>query len=518
MRNFNNTINYFFQKFYSNLKYSNRILHSLRIFFERTTKNINVVSWLGNVYRNSKWSSLNIQNIKPSFRYQATSIFFFYLLSVLILYTFKHNLSILQFFVFTPSYFWYITQDWLSYSSLLILSLFYFIIQKVDLIFSSLIPNFFLNVKSSSLTKQTNDNILINKLKDHKFYAKKDAVSSLESNDNSLSRQAFLEITFYLQKTVNTLNLLNYEYSHLNEKYLSNTIDFQKVTSNSKDYSTKLFFLTSNNFNIKPYNNLTLSKEECKFRFYRNKTKLIHTNVLDLSTLLKSNFILQKLVTANLSKNLNLAKQNRWLWKNSIISDKGIIQLNKITHLKKLVSNPELNPTLTKFNIWGSNKLSSNTMFDASSTTELYNKNNLHVSQFFNYFSSPSNLDKYEDSIMWLIKRFSFTQKMNYNNQYLITKDNYLLKKELESKNDVSVLLFNKFYYNYNLLNLNVSFYKVTNTSTTQTTTTQNIRNLTSNMATASQELLTNSDNLFVKSLVTNISFRKNSITFYSYF
>jgi hypothetical protein len=219
-----------------------------------------------------------------------------------------------------------------------------------------------------------------------------------------------------------------------------------------------------------------------------------------------------------LSKNLNLAKQNRWLWKNSILSDKTVIQLNKITHLKKLVSNPELNPLLTKYNVWGSTKLSNNNFFDLNLTNSLINTDNKSVNQFFNYFSSPVNLNKYEDSIMWLVKRFSFTQKMNYNNQLLINKNEYKSTIKSNGSNTINNLIFNKFYYNYNLLNLNVSFYKISIFDDIKNESQATSSSLVNTINVTNQELFTNNDTLFLKSLITNISFKKNNVIFYSYF
>lgn len=512
MRNFNNTMNYFFQKFYSNLKYSNRILHSLRIFFERTTKNINVVSWLGNVYRNSKWSSLNIQNIKPSFKYQAISIFSIYTFLLLILYMFKHNLSILQFFLFTPSYFWYIVQDWLSYTSLLLLSLFYFSIQKLDIIFSNFLPNFFLSVNNNNSTKHLNNSILISRVGGKKFVSNNSFVQSLKNDD------VFLNVTSQLQKTINTLNLVNYVYLNSNINFKNNTINFENLTKFNKKYTPKLFLLTSNDFNINMNYNSKFSIIEHKFKFTKQKGNVTYNGTLDLNTFLKFNFLLQKITTSNLSKNLNLAKQNRWFWKNSILSDKTIIQLNKMTHLKKLVSNPELNPLLTKYNIWGSSKLSNNNFFDLNLTNNLTNTDNRSVNQFFNYFSSPTNLNRYEDSVMWLVKRLSFTQKMNYNNQSLTTKDRYESTSKFNNNNTINNLIFNKFYYNYNLLNLNISFYKIFTFDSINNKPNLTSSDLVNTINVNNQELFTNNDTLFLKSLITNISFKKNNVIFYSYF
>ena len=53
----------------------------------------------------------------------------------------------------------------------------------------------------------------------------------------------------------------------------------------------------------------------------------ISYNNLKLSSLLKYDFKLQKVVMSNLSRNLLLSKENRWLWKSSLLSDKILVNL-----------------------------------------------------------------------------------------------------------------------------------------------------------------------------------------------
>ena len=353
MRNFNNTVNYFFQKFYNNLKYSNRILFSLRIFFERTTKNTNIVSWLGNVYRNSKWSSLNIQNIKMSFRYQASSIFTMYLVFFIFVYVFRYNISILQFFLFTPSYFWYIIQDWLSYSSLLILSFFYFFIQKTDILFSTLLPNFFLSVGNNKQDKQTNTIIL-----GKKTNIGQKQVRSIDHNVHF--DETFLKLAYNLQKTVNTISLVDYHYRQERNSYLNVVLHVEKLNSNLKSLLSKFFILTNSRYGMYELKNNSISNNESKYKLVGLNLKhsnSISYNNLKLNSLLKYDFKLQKTVISNLSKNLMLSKENRWLWKSSLLSDKILVNLNKTVHLKKLISNPQLNENIISNNIWGSNNI-----------------------------------------------------------------------------------------------------------------------------------------------------------------
>lgn len=505
MRNFNNTINYFFQKFYNNLKYSNRILFSLRIFFERTTKSTNIVSWLGNVYRNSKWSSLNIQNIKASFKYQFLSIFFLYLSVLIVLYMFRHNISILQFFVFTPSYFWYIIQDWLSYSSLLFLSFFYLFIQKTDMLFSTLIPNFFLSVGNNH-NKQINTVVLGKNCITNKGHTQ-------NLNSQLCVNKTFLDLTFTLQKTVNILNLTNYSYQVDSENYLTKLLRLEKLNYNKKDLVSKFFILTNDEYNLEERRDIKISRNELKYKLLSlgsPNTSFTTTTYLKLNSLLKYDFKLQKIAISNLSKNLVLAKENRWLWKNSLISDKILVNVNKSLHFKKLVSNPEFNEAIVSNNIWGSNRIKYNFDFLKSNSIN-YNE---YLKFFSNSFSSPLNLNKYEDSLIWSTKRFTFTQKMNYNNQFIFSQNKFSLDNKNGNKITFTNLLFNKFYYNYNNTNSFVSFYKlILNTNSSLQSGSNN--NLTL-INTTNKELLNNNDNFFVKLIVSNVSFNKNEIVFYS--
>lgn len=505
MRNFNNTVNYFFQKFYNNLKYSNRILFSLRIFFERTTKNTNIVSWLGNVYRNSKWSSLNIQNIKTSFRYQASSVFTLYLIFFFLIYMFRYNISILQFFVFTPSYFWYIIQDWLSYSSLLILSFFYFFIQRTDILFSTLIPNFFLSVGNNEHSKQINTIIL-----DKKNNTKQKQLRSI--NYNACFDETFLRLAYSLQKTINTINLIDYHYQQKRSNYLNTVLHTEKLTTNTKSLLAKFFIFTNNKYNIKELKSNSISNIELRYKLLNLNLKYSNSilyNNLKLVSLLKYDFKLQKTVISNLSKNLVLAKENRWLWKSSLLSDKILINLNKTVHLKKLISNPQLNEDITSNNIWGSNNIK-------------YNLNSLSINStnftkdlkfLTNSFSSPSNLDSYEDSLIWATKRFSFTQKMNYNNQFIISPKKLIPFNITRHKMTPNNAMLSKFYYNYNNLNSSLSFYKIILGVNFEKKLVNNDLALV-NMS--NQELFSHNDNFFIKLLVSNVSFNKNEIIFYS--
>ena len=60
----NKLVNFFTSTYYDNIKYKHSTASLLKIFFERANKTTQTVASLGNVYRNSKWSDLKVQNIK----------------------------------------------------------------------------------------------------------------------------------------------------------------------------------------------------------------------------------------------------------------------------------------------------------------------------------------------------------------------------------------------------------------------------------------------------------------------
>ena len=130
-----------------------------------------------------------------------------------------------------------------------------------------------------------------------------------------------------------------------------------------------------------------------------------------------------------------------------------------------------------------------------------------------NSFSSPLNLDNYEDSLVWATKRFSFTQKMSYNNQFIISQEKLVPSNTTKYKIPLNSVIFSKFYYNYNYTNLSLSFYKtLLGINLDKKLNSSNLELINMN----NQELFNNNDNFFIKLFVSNISFNKNEIIFYS--
>jgi hypothetical protein len=129
---FKEFINFFLTKYYNNIKYSNSFLSITRIFFERTTRQVSSVSKLGNVYRNSKWVSLSVQNIKPGLLSQQVFIYLFLFVVLLSILTTKFYFikGFILSELFNNSYF--LVKDFFSYFFLISCSLLSFLLKKVS--------------------------------------------------------------------------------------------------------------------------------------------------------------------------------------------------------------------------------------------------------------------------------------------------------------------------------------------------------------------------------------------------
>jgi hypothetical protein len=165
-----------------------------------------------------------------------------------------------------------------------------------------------------------------------------------------------------------------------------------------------------------------------------------------------------------LEQNLNLNKQNKWLWKNNILSDKLVLQSTSWTTLKKLYGNPLLDKNTSNLNIWYSNKLVNttnfkklNNLFNASisNTTALHNT--IGTSNFF------LNLNTYESSLFWTTKRYKFLQNLGNNIHY---RNLDIVNKSNQAYNTFFFfnyynLFLNSIIFNYNFSQIGLSVHNI---------------------------------------------------------
>jgi hypothetical protein len=150
----------------------------------------------------------------------------------------------------------------------------------------------------------------------------------------------------------------------------------------------------------------------------------IHQFDTESSNLNKINTYNTALSVTNLNTQdaLRSAKQDRWLVRNSLLSENLILNSNAFTQSKKLLGINFLSSDAASKNVWNSAKLSS---LDTSSTTnfisnlqELFSNQPLRNDQLSQLNSTNPNLDNFnffENSRMWLVKKYYFTNQLKNN-------------------------------------------------------------------------------------------------------
>jgi len=126
--------------------------------------------------------------------------------------------------------------------------------------------------------------------------------------------ETFLKLTYNLQKTVNTISLIDYHYQRKCNNYSNTILSIEKLNDSPKSLLSKFFILTNDKYNTRILKNTNISSTELKYKLLSLNLKYSNNilyNNLKLASLLKYNVKLQKTVISNLSRNLMLSKENR---------------------------------------------------------------------------------------------------------------------------------------------------------------------------------------------------------------
>lgn len=182
----------------------------------------------------------------------------------------------------------------------------YFVIQKVDIIFSTLIPNFFFKVSN---TKDQAHKINLNK----KSVLPTQLVNSF-NNDFAIEDNVLL-MALYLHKASMSLSTFNYNFYSNKIKYNTFLLNLNIIPGYKENVLSTIFLITKgkhNNyynyrFNLSEYND-SFNLKNSSFSYLK-----IFESTIDFHYMYNSNFQLQKFISNNISKNLNLSKQSRWL-------------------------------------------------------------------------------------------------------------------------------------------------------------------------------------------------------------
>ena len=506
MKSFQKLVYFFSSKYYNNLKFSNRMLSTTRIFFERTTKNSHSLQALGNVYRNSKWSDLHVFNIKESSISQFKSVFYLvFLSSVVLLFLSRFNIQWTSLLIFNVNELFFYIKDLVSSWILFVFYTLSFIFLKVTLVFTK-------NVQSSVLPSRATSTLY------------KENYKSVNTNFNVgtsiASNSDVLLPSLYLQKLVKYLHLVTSNDNKLSSREVSD-LDFLNLYSILKNDASNInyFIFFSNKHK---FNNIVKSMP-----FFQNKEKLFYdcvdndkaTNVkfykLNNNILKSLPFMFQKEFKNIISQNLNLGKENRWLMKNSLLSYDLITKASTTTHVKKLYGSNQSNSNVSSTNIWASNRLNGYNSFVDSNSSLLKASKDFTSTALLNN-TSLLHLNNLEESFFWLVKRFKFLQTTN--TYYQFEQKNFI-PNSVTTKASTSD-------NNLNKLNLLKSSALLNTTDLSIYSLHNNFKDLSkSSMSPIPNELgldltnassLTNSDLNFSKYFFNNVTLQKNNILIFS--
>ena len=376
MHKFKRLFNYYLSAYWNNPRTLSSMYSFLKLFFERNNKVDSTVAAFGNVFRNSKWSNLQVQNIKKLFIKQWLGFFVVILFTVIFLFTYSST----SFYATTLNFFYFkqILNDVLTNVYYLLGC---FVYQIYLIVNKSFTTNYERTLSTNYPTSQTNVNLL-------------SGGSVLSTASKSSNQNLFL-----LQKTMNTLyNLTNnttfqtqaarvqvqaITTTFRNNIYFNTLISSStKTTTCSADFSENNFVLGSH---LNPILNQTLNTVTTLNELYSDK-------------LFTNDPMLTEVLPANLN---NIAKQQRWLTRNFWSNQNIVSNSNSVTESKNFIQNPLTNTSLIDTNIWLSNKL---TNFETEKSTLLFQKlkTNYDLVTMFNFFENS---------------RFFVNQRYTYFNQ-----------------------------------------------------------------------------------------------------
>jgi len=357
----------------NNSKVKNYPTSLMKIFFERNNKNVDTFSNLGNVFRNSKWSDLQVQNVKYSFTSQYAYILIIAISSlVLVKYFFSSN----NIFIYDS------ISSVLDNVTIFINEFTFFISIIITSIYQSLL----------SLLYRKESGILGNVVVNNNYRllnsgAVGSGIKPTVSKESFESNSDLLINVFSLTKDLNNIkdseviNTYGLEYgSYLN--FSRSTLMYPKLISNTS---------------IGSDNTHNLQHLDLEFYIYSKLGDLNVTDYYNTTPYEVNKFCNDSRNIGNLSNNSNLSKQVRWMLKNSLVSENLVINNNNYLSSKRLINSNITNSNLNNTNINFSNFFNENSI-----DTRLGNYTIKNI-------ESLSNYNFFEESREFLQKKYLFS-------------------------------------------------------------------------------------------------------------
>ena len=312
-------------------KYSNSIFNNLRIYFERETKNKSNVSIFGNTFRNSKWSDLQKINIKESF------LKTFLYASVTILLTVSSAMCFLgkakseHYLGFIPLFsLW----DTALNQTLILVSesqsqLFIAVfgaLTYTSVKLKAALPNLLLNVLSVASTSNNQQQSMAK----HKQIPANLANKPTFNSDTGLSANPvnIFQKLYIMQDSLTLLKKIpNHRTYSLDKENFINSGGAKRLPMPNLP-STPLL-------NIKP-ESITISESNYGTKLSLNKLFTSSMNLQSLQSYVNPHKSLT-FFDFNILTNINYGKEQRWLVKNSILTEFLTKNTNMFTQSKKLL-------------------------------------------------------------------------------------------------------------------------------------------------------------------------------------
>ena len=408
----------FLNKFYSfiksvylnNSKYSNNLRHTLRIFFEREVKTKHTPTMFGSTFKGSKWVDYNTFNINRLLIKSGLSYFYYIALSLSFLFILLGRSKAEQYFGFLP-FFAYIN-FFLGYIPLMLSDLISQVIFVTYLIYT-LIIKFLYRACDTVISKNF---LFLEKNIPTKFNA--NSVKSVKNCEtlSALNYSASSVIPFLPKQIFSVQQKLLYLTPDYTIKYTPLSYLLTNQTS-----ILKLRDSISSKFRTK----LTVTEQESKYLGLSNLNNFkVHNKVFSLNE--NNNFFrtinYPNNFNFNLQNNLNVSKQQRWLAKNSLLTESIMSNSFLITQSKKLIGLGFLDKDFASKTLWIPSKSTNlsakeshnyfnnitNHLFTQNSISNFNysNKNTAHHFNFLNFF---------ENSRLFLVKKYFFTTNQQKN-------------------------------------------------------------------------------------------------------
>lgn len=372
---------YFISRFYDSIKFNHSFAAKAKLYFERSTKYRQTIDVLGNVYRNSKWTDLKIQNIKSTHLTKFIRINFIIIFGFIALYlaVFRYSSVSIHSSTSELNYLWLLLTDFLNYVTSVTLILMLNIYTYLTFLYSKytrligtsigLRGNSSETLSAYSGLNTFNTTNLVQPTKLNRLFSNSSVINNNTSNANSLQSLFQLKTNLdYIETSTKSI--------HNNS---CNPSPFSVFTSNTiSDYNQTL-------------SSRSISAIESRFSSIKYNNNISKLALTEQST--KELAIDPFLFTAtedSIKSSLSSANANRWLVKMLPFSESLPFNNLPITKLKENITDPTTESGTANRNIW------------------LANSNLLNATSYMST-SKVTTIDNFEISRLWNQKRQYFT-------------------------------------------------------------------------------------------------------------